>query len=164
MEARRELYERYGGALYGVIRRYVRDTTTAEDLFHDGFVTIYTKIAEYRNEGSFEGWCRRIFVNTVLSHFRKRSPLIDTDDVAALTDNCSSVAPSAIEEMSAGEIKKCVDELPAGYRTIFNLHAVDGYSYSEIAVMMNISEATTRSQYLRARGKLAQIMKERFSD
>jgi RNA polymerase sigma-70 factor (ECF subfamily) len=74
----------------------------------------------------------------------------------------SSVAPTAIEEMSAGEIKKCVDELPVGYKTIFNLHAVEGYSYTEIAEIMNISESTTRSQYLRARGKLVEIMNRRF--
>lgn len=147
--------------MYGVVRRYVRDSSTAEDLFHDGFVTLYTKIADYRGEGSFEGWCRRIFVNTILSHFRKKSPLAEAGDVETLSAD-RSVAPTVIEEMSAGEIIKCVDELPAGYRTIFNLHAVEGYSYTEIADMMNISEATTRSQYLRARGKLIDIMNKRF--
>ena len=161
MEARRELYERYGSTMYGVVRRYVRDGSTAEDLFHDGFVTLYTKIAEYRGDGSFEGWCRRIFVNTALNHFRKKSPFAETEDFETLSASRSE-APTAIEEMSAGEIKKCVDELPAGYKTIFNLHAVEGYSYSEIAEIMNISESTTRSQYLRARGKLVEIMNSRF--
>ncbi len=163
MEARRELYEQYGAVMYGVVRRYIRESSTAEDLLHDGFVTLYTKIAEYRGEGSFEGWCRRIFVNTVFTYLRKRSPLLEADDAEALSAS-RSVAPTAIDEMSANEIKKCVDELPSGYRAIFNLHAVEGYSYSEIAVQMNIGESTVRSQYLRARGRLAEILAGRFTD
>lgn len=151
------MYERYGSTMYGVVRRYVRDAATAEDLLHDGFVTLFTHIDEYRGAGSFEGWCRRIFVNTALSHFRKKSPLNSADDVEAFTAS-RSVEPVALEEMSAKEIKKCIDELPDGYKTIFNLHAVEGYPYPEIADILNISEATVRSQYLRARKKLAEIM------
>lgn len=161
MEARRELYERFGSTMYGVVRRYVKDAATAEDLFHDGFVTLYTRIEDYRGEGSFEGWCRRIFVNTVLSHFRKKNPLTSADDVEVLSAS-SAVEPTALADMSVKEIKKCMDELPTGYRTIFNLHAVEGYSYSEIAGMMGISETTTRSQYLRARVKLAEIMSRKL--
>ena len=163
MEARRELYERYGATMYGVVRRYVRDAATAEDLLHDGFVTLYTRIDDYRGEGSFEGWCRRIFVNTVLSYFRKKNPLNEADDVE-MVGAARSVEPTAISQMSADEIKKCVDDLPHGYKTIFNLHAVEGYAYPEIADMMNISEATARSQYLRARGKLAEIINRRYRD
>lgn len=160
--ARRELYERYADTMYGVVRRYVRDAGTAEDLLHDGFITLYTRIEDYRGDGSFEGWCRRIFVNTALSHFRKRNPLNEADDVETLTAS-RSIDPVAIEEMSAKEIKQCIDELPSGYKTIFNLHAVDGYSYKEIAEELNISEATVRSQYMRARGKLAEKI-ESFRD
>lgn len=163
MEARRELYERYGSTMYGVVRRYVRDVSTAEDLLHDGFVTLYMKIEDYRGDGSFEGWCRRIFVNTVLSYFRKKNPLNTADDVETL-DAGKSVEPTAISQMSADEIKRCVDELPTGYRTVFNLHAVEGYSYPEIAEIMNVSEATTRSQYQRARGRLAEIISRRFRE
>lgn len=155
--ARRELYERYGTVFYSVVRRYIRDIPTAEDLFHDGFVTLFTHIPDYRGEGSFEGWCRRIFVNTVLSHFRRRNPLQAAEEV----DNIGSKRaeePTAIEELSAGEIKRCVDRLPTGYRTIFNLHAVDGYSYSEIAEMLAVTEATARSQFLRARTKLMEMI------
>lgn len=130
--------------MYGVIRRYVSDASTAEDLLHDGFVTLYTRIGDYRGDGPFEGWCRRIFVNTVMSYFRRRNPLEGADEV------------------SAGEIKACVDTLPEGYRTIFNLRAVEEYEYAEIAEMLGISEATTRSQYLRARMKLIEILGRRL--
>lgn len=160
--ARRELYEQYGTVFYSVVRRYVRDVSTAEDLFHDGFVTLFTHISDYRGEGSFEGWCRRIFVNTVLSHFRKRNPLVSADDVDNLGTR-KATEPTAIDELSAGEIKKCVDQLPAGYKTVFNLHAVDGYSYTEIAQMLEVSETTARSQYLRARTKLMEMI-TRYQD
>lgn len=121
-EARRELYVRYGSPMYGVIRRYVSDASTAEDLLHDGFVTLYTRIGDYRGDGP----------------------------------------PTVLDELSAGEIKACVDTLPEGYRTIFNLRAVEEYEYAEIAEMLGISEATTRSQYLRARMKLIEILGRRL--
>ena len=139
-EARRELYVRYGSPMYGVIRRYVSDASTAEDLLHDGFVTLYTRIGDYRGDGPFEGWCRRIFVNTVMSYFRRRNPLEGADEVSAANLR-SSVPPTVLDELSAGEIKACVDTLPEGYRTIFNLRAVEEYEYAEIAEMLGISEA-----------------------
>ena len=134
-EARRELYVRYGSPMYGVIRRYVSDASTAEDLLHDGFVTLYTRIGDYRGEGA--------------------------DEVSAANLR-SSVPPTVLDELSAGEIKACVDTLPEGYRTIFNLRAVEEYEYAEIAEMLGISEATTRSQYLRARMKLIEILGRRL--
>lgn len=130
-EARRELYVHYGSPMYGVIRRYVSDASTAEDLLHDGFVTLYTRIGDYRGDGPFEGWCRRIFVNTVMSYFRRRNPLEGADEVSAANLR-SSVPPTVLDELSAGEIKACVDTLPEGYRTIFNLRAVEEYEYAEI--------------------------------
>lgn len=162
-EARRELYMQYGSAMYGVVKRYVNDTATAEDLLHDGFVTLFTRIGDYHGNGSFEGWCRRIFVNTVMSHFRRYNPLKEAADIEAAPLRAENI-PSAIDELSAEEIKRCVDSLPEGYRTIFNMHAVDGYDYSEIADALGISTATTRSQYMRARMKLIDIIECRLRD
>lgn len=160
-DARRELYELYGAKMFGVVRRYVRDASTAEDLLHDGFVTLYMRIGDYRGEGSFEGWCRRIFVNTVLSYFRKKNPLNMADEVDTVAGRVSPPG-GAIDTLTADEIKRCVDELPDGYRMVFNMHAVEEYSYDEIAEVLNISEVTVRSQYLRARTKLMEIMKKRY--
>ena len=160
-DARRELYVRYGSSMYGVIRRYVSDAATADDLLHDGFVTLYTRIGDWRGDGPFEGWCRRIFVNTVMSYFRRRNPLENALDTETVALN-GSVPPTAIDALSVAEIKECVDSLPEGYRTVFNLHAVEEYDYSEIAELMGVSEATTRSQYLRARMKLIEIMERRL--
>ena len=161
-DARCELYAMFSSAMFGLIRRYIRDEATAEDLLHDGFVTVFTKIGEYRGSGSFEGWCRRIFINTVMGYFRQRNPLENAEDVA-VARHIESPEPSVFDSLSVSEIKECVDMLPTGYRTIFNLHAVDDYDYSEIARMMNISETTVRSQYMRARTKLAEIINDKLN-
>ena len=158
--ARRELYERLGGLMYGVCCRYIRDRELARDLLHDGFITLYTKIGEFRGEGSFEGWCRRIFVNTALGHLRKNNPLNRPEEIgvnAPLSDR----QVSALERLSAQELFACIDDLPDGYRTILNLYAVEGYSHREVAEIMHISENTSRSQYSRARMKLQEILKNK---
>ena len=147
--------------MYGVLKRYVCDAATAEDLLHDGFVTLYTRMSDYRGEGPFEGWCRRIFVNTAMSHLRRRSPLKDAEDVETPRLH-GSVPPTAIDRLSLEELKACVDTLPDGYRTVFNLHAVEEYGYDEIARMLGISEATARSQYLRARQRLGEVIVRRL--
>ena len=151
--AQRELYERYGAIMFGVCCRYVSDRATAEDLLHDGFITVFTKIGEFRGEGSFEGWCRRIFVNTALGYLRRKNPLGESDnieDVPKLYDQ----QDDAVDRMSGEELVAMVSELHDGYRTILNLYAVEGYSHKEIGDTLGITENTSRSQYFRARGRL----------
>ena len=158
--AREVLYERLSGLMYSLCCRYVKDRDTARDLLHDGFIVLYTKIDEFRGEGSFEGWCRRVFINTALGHLRKSNLLQHSDrieDMTALSDKQWSV----LEKLSAQDLAACIDELPEGYRTILNLHAVEGYAHHEVALMLNISENTSRSQYSRARNKLQEILTER---
>lgn len=156
-EARRELYEWLAGRMFGVVRRYVNDRATAEDLLHDGFVTLFTRIGDYRGEGSFEGWCRRIFVNTALGWIRKSSP-VWSEDYSEVPAASRQVAADAVEKISADDLMKCIDQLPSGYRTILNLYAVEGYTHAEIAMKLGISENTSRSQYSRARVKLLEIV------
>lgn len=162
-DARKELYERYAPQMYGVIRRYVRDASSAEDLLHDGFITLYTKIGDWRGDGPFEAWCRRIFVNTALSWLRKNAVLGETEEI-------SEVAPrrlggneaDIIGQLSADDLKRAVDSLPDGYKTVLNLYAVEGYSHAEIAEMLGISGATSRSQYLRAKSRLAAMIEDYY--
>lgn len=158
--ARRELYERYSRVMYGVCCRYVRDRDTAQDLLHDGFITLYTKIGEYRGDGSFEGWCRRIFVTTALGYLRKKNPLHESDDIESQYA-LSGYEVSAVDKMSAQDLLSTIGELPDGYRTILNLYAIEGYSHKEVAEIMGISENTSRSQYSRARVKLADLLIDR---
>lgn len=161
--ARRELYERYSGFLFSVLCRYVKDRSTAEDLLHDVFITIFTKIGDYSGRGSFEGWCRRIAVNTALNSYRRKDPLSDPVTVDDVPKSASQEA-SALSEMSADDLLSAINRLPQGFRTVLNLFAVEGYSHREIAQMLDISEATSRSQYWRARNRLLEILERENYD
>ncbi len=157
--ARSELYERYSPLAYGICRRYVNDMATAQDLLHDGFVRLFMKIGDFRGEGSFEGWLRRIFVTTALGHLRRaRVNYVGDDEPFA---RFASDEASALERLSAEELLGCIATLPEGYRVVLNLHAVEGYPHGEVARMLGISENTSRSQYSRARTKLLEIIKQR---
>ena len=158
--ARRILYERYAPRMFGVLLRYVGARETAEDLLHDGFITLYTRIGDFRGEGSFEGWCRRIFVNTALGYLRHRDPLGGARPVEEMFA-LNSPDASALDRISAAELTECVGSLPVGYRTIFNLYAVEGFSHAEIGERLGISENTSRSQYQRARMKLMEMVKSK---
>ncbi|MCD8102843.1 MAG: sigma-70 family RNA polymerase sigma factor [Alistipes sp.] len=155
--SQRELYMRFSSLMFGVCLRYVKDRSLAEDIMHDGFVTIFTKIGEFRGEGSFEGWCRRIFVNTALGYLRKKNALDESDNIDDIRW-LEGGGTDAVEKMSGDELLAVIDGLPQGYRTILNLYAVEGYSHKEIGEMLGISENTSRSQYFRARGKLMEII------
>ena len=162
--ARKELYERYSAPMYGLCCRYVRDRDIARDILHDGFITLFTHIGDYRGEGSFDGWCRRIFVNTALGHLRRKNPLSESDSVEEEQFRLADSSASAVDQISAKELLECMNELPDGYRTIINLYAVEGYSHREIATIMNITESTSRTQYLRAKTRLIGIMSKRGID
>ncbi len=156
-KALKTLYERYADRMLGVCFRYVNDRDTARDLLHDGFVTLFTKIGDFRSEGSFEGWMRRVFVTTCLGYLRKNS----TGAALRVPDEwCEPGAAevSALEKLSADELLRLIGALPEGYRTVLNLYAVEGYSHREIADMLGISENTSRSQYARAKACLKKAM------
>ena len=147
--AQKELYETYSRKMMGVCLRYVSDRETARDLLQDGFVKVFTSMDSYSGLGSFEGWMRKIFVNCALEYLRKSDVLreaVDLDNTVELVHPDSS----AISDMSAVELMKLVQELPAGFRTVFNLFAIEGYSHKEISEMMNITESTSRSTGLEA--------------
>ena len=148
--AQKELYERYSRKMMGVCLRYVNDRETARDLLQDGFVKVFTSMDSYSGIGSFEGWMRKIFVNCALEYLRKSDVLRESTD---LDNTAELIQPdaSAISNMSAAEV---MQELPAGFRTVFNLFAIEGYSHKEISDMLNITESTSRSQFTRAKQML----------
>ena len=143
--------------MYGVCFRYVCNREVAQDLLHDGFITVFLKIGSFRHEGSFEGCMRRIFVNTVLAYLRKNDVLQDSGPVDGVLQIGNDEA-SAIDKMAEAELLRCIGELPDGYRTVLNLFAIEGYSHKEIADMLHISEGTSRSQYLRAKQYLKNML------
>jgi RNA polymerase sigma-70 factor (ECF subfamily) len=148
--AQKELYDTYSRKMMGVCLRYTNDRETARDLLQDGFVKIYTSVDSYTGSGSFEGWMRKIFVNCALEYLRKSDALreaIDLDSTAELINPDSS----AVSNMSADELRTLISELPAGFRTVFNLFAIEGFSHKEIGELLHINESTSRSQYTRAK-------------
>lgn len=149
--------------MFAVVRRYVVDKATAEDLLHDGFITLFTKIGEWRGEGVFDAWCRRIFVNTALSYLRKQNPLgvIDEDVGDLHSRRAGSAPPEVLDKIENDELKNAIDTLPEGYKMVLNLYAVEGFSHAEIAQMLGISETTSRSQYLRAKQRLAELLRQK---
>ncbi len=149
--ARKEVYELYAPAMMSVCMRYVNNRETACDLLQDGFIKIFTKIGSYTGTGAFSGWVRRVFVTTALEYLRKNDAIrlsVNFDDCGDLVDE---VDVSALDRLSADDLHACIARLPNGYRTVFNLYAIEGYSHSEIAEMLHISEVTSRTQFIRAR-------------
>lgn len=150
-QAQKEVYERYASAMMGLCMRYTGNRDSAQDLLHDGFIKVFTKIDTYAGAGSFAGWIRKIFITTALEFLRANNALRFSLDVESVADRLEDANTSAFERLSADELLACVARLPDGFRTIFNLHAIEGYSHVEIAQMLNIQESTSRSQYFRAR-------------
>ncbi|MDD4967835.1 MAG: sigma-70 family RNA polymerase sigma factor [Paludibacter sp.] len=149
--AQKEIFEQYASAMLSVCVRYVNDRETAKDILQEGFIKLYTKIDTYSGIGSFAGWVRRIFVTTALEYLREHDALkqsMSIDDYSnSIIDNDTTV----LDKISADDLLGCIARLPDGYRTVFNLYAIEGYSHTEIGDMLGISESTSRSQFMRAR-------------
>jgi RNA polymerase sigma-70 factor (ECF subfamily) len=150
--AQRFLYDYYVGKMMALARRYVKDTMVAEDILVTAFTKVFKHISRFKGEGSFEGWIRRIVVNEALTWLRKnKSMYLETDiEMAASEVNYDQLGSA----MAAEELMKMVEALPTGYRIVFNLYAIDGYSHQEIAEQLGISENTSKSQLSRARAVL----------
>ena len=146
--------------MYSVCLRYVGDREVAQDLLQDGFVTLFTKLDSYKGDGSFEGWVRRIFINTALMYLRKKDALRMTEDLDNVR-NLSSDIPTQIENIGYGELMKLIAQLPPGFRTVFNMYVVEGYSHKDIAEELGITETTSRTQLSRARNWLQARIKDR---
>ena len=156
--AQKELYFLYSRKMMGLCMRYVGNRETACDLLQDGFVKVFTSLNTYSGTGSFEAWMRKIFVNVTIEHFRKKDILYDSMDLESIQSSIED--NSTVSRLSAEMIMELVQQLPDGFRTVFNLFAIEGYSHKEIGDMLQISEATSRSQYARARQWLKSRMEE----
>jgi len=152
--AQKQVYELYASAMLSVCVRYVADRETARDILQDGFVKVFTKIDTYSGAGSFAGWIRRIFVTTALEYLRQNDALKQTESIDEYNYIIEDVNVSILDKISANDLITCISELPNGYRTVFNLYAIEGYSHAEIATILHISENTSRSQFMRARKML----------
>jgi RNA polymerase sigma-70 factor (ECF subfamily) len=145
------VYEQYSEQMMAVCVRYVSDRETARDLLQDAFIKVFTNISSYNGSGSFAGWIRRIFITTSLEYLRKNDALKQSVNLDDFDYSIEHEEVTILDTISANELMKCVEALPNGYRTVFNLYAIEGYAHAEIANMLDISENTSRSQFMRAR-------------
>jgi RNA polymerase sigma factor (sigma-70 family) len=147
-KAQYALYEMMGPKMLGVCRRYVKSIEEAEEVLSNGFVKVFTKIDSFRDEGSFEGWVRRIMVRESLNYIRyQRNIFVETEPEWIPEQGHSPIQ----EDIDAEALMTIVDTLPTGYRTVFNLYAIEGYAHKEIGEMLGITETTSKSQLSKAR-------------
>ena len=152
VRAQKTLFDRFAPKMLGVCMRYCKSTEQAEDVLQDGFVKIFTKLTEFKHEGSFEGWMRKIMVNTALDSLRKEMKISADVDLEFASDKLQGEI--VLAELAAAEIVQLITAMPHGYRVVFNLFAIEGYSHQEIADTLGITESTSKSQYSRARAYL----------
>ncbi len=157
--AQKRLYELLAPKMFPVCMRYIGDRVQAEDLLQEGFITLFTRLNSYKGEGSFEGWARKIFVTTALMSLRKKDALKMSDDLEAAR-GIKAETVNQVQNIGYKELMELVMSLPDGFRTVFNLYVIEGYSHKEIGEMLGISEITSRSQLSRARIILQNRIKE----
>jgi RNA polymerase sigma factor (sigma-70 family) len=148
-KAEKALFDRYAGKMMALCLRYAIDRSEAEDLLQEGFIRAFEYLRNFRSEGSLEGWLRRVMITTALKHVRKSKHF---DELSIKEDfKESPELPEAISHLGEMEINKLINELPAGYKNVFNLYVVEGYKHQEIAELLGIEEGTSRSQLVKAR-------------
>ena len=157
--AQKVLYDRLAPRMFPVCLRYVGDRTLAEDILQDGFITLFTRLDSYKGDGSFEGWARRIFATSALMWLRKRDALKMSDELEAVKGMAADTT-SQIQHIGYKELMNLVMSLPTGFRTVFNMYAIEGFSHKEISEILGISETTSRTQLSRARTWLQNKIKE----
>lgn len=153
-----ELYERFAPKMFGVCLRYASNNEEAEDILQEGFIKVFKKIGSYRSEGSFEGWIRRIFVNTAIEHFRRKTYLQPITEVEESTVEGKYL--SVLDSLAEKDIVQLVQQLSPGYRTVFNMYVIEGYSHKQIAAELGISEGTSKSQLSRAKQILQELVQK----
>jgi RNA polymerase sigma-70 factor (ECF subfamily) len=147
------IYRHFAPKMYGICLRFAGNEMEADDILQEGFIKVLTKLKDFRNEGSFEGWIRRTIINTAINYYRRNIRYSKFQDI----DECEVPEvgeESIVDKLSKEELIKLVQELPNGYRTVFNLNVIEGYTHKEIGLMLNISDNTSKSQLTRARSIL----------
>lgn len=160
-KARRELFRRYRSMLLGICLRYSRDKSEAEDVLLEGFMQIYSKIGSFSYEGSFEGWMKKVMVHTAIDYFRKNRKENFHHNIDDYQEIVSDDIDS-LNQLSAKEILTLIQAMPQGYRIVFNLFAIEGYSHKEIAEKFKINESTSKSQLRKARMWLMKKIENNF--
>lgn len=152
----RQLFELYAGKMMSLCQRYASNKQEAQDILQEGFIRLFDNLHKYSNQGSFDGWVRRLFVNVALRYISKST--ISFSDIETINNFDNSVWPTIISKLSESEIHEQIKKLPDGYRIVFNLHIIEGYTHDEIAELLKITASTSRTQLLKARKMLKALI------
>lgn len=153
-----EVFRRYAGKMLAVCMRYARHRMEAEDILQESFIKVFDHVGSFKFKGSFEGWIRRIVINTALKNYSRKS--FQNEQIGVDPGYDPAMAPTVYGSLHEQELLKLIEQLPDGYRVVFNLYAIEGYSHKEIADTLGIQESTSRSQLVKARKMLqAEVLK-----
>ena len=155
------LYHRFSPKMYAVCLRYSGNVDDAQDLLQEGFIKVFKNLNKFRGDGSFEGWIRRIFVNTSIEHFRKKVNMYTVTETQEVTIEDKEL--NVLDNLAEKDIIIMIQQLSPGYRAVFNLHVIEGYSHKEIADMLGINEGTSKSQLARAKTVLRKMVENRLN-
>lgn len=162
-DAQRQLYELFADDMLGVCYRYTKSMVDAEDVLQEGFIKVFRGLHQYKSEGELGAWIRRIMVNTALNYLKQHSRY--RSNMAFLDSSMHPVSDENPEvKLNAKDLAELIRQLPTGYQTIFNLHAIEGFSHVEIGKMLGINEGTSRSQYARGRALLISWLKRQTAE
>ncbi len=159
--AQTRLFKKYFSRMYHICLRFAKSATDAEDILQEGFIKVFANLNSFRNEGTFENWMKRIMINTSFNYYKRKYPNFNDVDFEKL-ESPRYKKQNILEVMSENEILDLVDELPEGYKTVFNLSAIQGYTHREIGQMLNISKNTSKSQLNRAKTSLREKIRVLF--
>jgi RNA polymerase sigma-70 factor (ECF subfamily) len=159
-KAQEFLYKRFSRRMYGICLRYARNTLEADDILQEGFIKVFTFLKDFRQEGSFEGWVRRTIVNTAINYYNSKQNEWNETSIDKV-ESYQSTAEDILDKISTADLLQLIQELPEGYRMVFNLYVIEGYHHPEIAEMLHISENTSKSQLSRARMSLQEKLTQR---
>lgn len=157
-KAQRRLYDKHAGKMLSVCRQYISPIETAEEMMLNGFFKVFTKLDTFQHEGSFEGWVRRIMIRECLNALRKKDPFKWSSDIDE--ERIEDEQDEDCDELPLDQIQWCIDRLPDGYKSVFVMYAIDGLKHREIAVMLGISENTSKTQLRKARLMLQEEINE----
>ncbi|MBN2173641.1 MAG: RNA polymerase sigma factor [Bacteroidales bacterium] len=161
--AQEDFYRRYAPKMYGVCLRFAKNQMEADDILQEGFIKVYVNLKSFRNEGSLEGWVRRTMVNTAINYYKKNLKYLKDIEIEH-AGSIQNMDDRILEKISVEYLLKLIRELPAGYRMVFNLNVIEGYTHKEISELLEISENTSKSQLSRARQTLQKKVKELYNE
>jgi RNA polymerase sigma-70 factor (ECF subfamily) len=155
--AQKALYDKFSRKMFGVCLRYAKGREEAEDFLQEGMITVFQRISSFNQDGSLEGWVRRVLVNTCLEHLRKQKlQWVNIDEVEEGAEDGFTM-----EKINIKDLLEVINSLPTGFKAVFNLYAIEGFTHKEIAELLAISEGTSKSQYARAKAVLIKRIEEK---